>query len=63
MIYNKEIILKIDLETLTIGLSRMNFLGNLISHDCHGLVVRILASDAGGLGSKPGGVTCVIEEE
>ncbi len=36
----------------------MNFLGNLISHVNHGLVVRIPASDAGGPGSNPGGVTC-----
>jgi hypothetical protein len=41
----------------------MNFLGNLFYHDSHGLVVRILASGAGGLGSNPGGVTCDIVEE
>jgi hypothetical protein len=58
-----EIILKIDLETLTIGMSCMNFLGSLYVHDYHGLVVRILASGAGGPGSNPGVVTCVIEEE
>ena len=32
-------------------------------HNSHSLVVRILASGAGGLGSNPGGVTCVIVEE
>ncbi len=57
MIENKELILKIDLETLTIGMSCLNFLGN------HGLVARILASGAGDLGSNPGGVTCGIEED
>ncbi len=36
----------------------MNFLGNLYLHIGHGLVVRILASGAGGLGSNPGGVPC-----
>ncbi len=36
---------------------------DLILHDGHGLVVRILASGAGGLGSNPGGVTCSIDEE
>jgi hypothetical protein len=41
----------------------MNFLENLILHDSHGLVVRILASGAGGLGLNPGGVTCGIDEE
>jgi hypothetical protein len=41
----------------------MSFLGNLIIHDSHGLVVRTLASGAGGLGSKPGGVTCGIDEK
>jgi hypothetical protein len=41
----------------------MNFLGNLNLHDSHGLVVRILDSGAGGLGSNPGGVTCGIDEE
>ncbi len=44
-------------------MSCMNFLGNLYLHDSHGLVVRILASGAGGLGSNPGGVTCGIDEE
>jgi len=41
----------------------MSFLGNLLLHDSHRLVVRILASGAGGLGSNPGGVTCGIDEE
>jgi hypothetical protein len=41
----------------------MNFLGNLYVHDSHGLVVRILASSAGDLGSNSGGVTCGIDEE
>ncbi len=41
----------------------MYFLGNPILYDCHSLVVRILANGAGGPGSNPGGVTCVIEEE
>jgi hypothetical protein len=41
----------------------MNFLGDLFLHACHGLVVRILASSAGGPGSNPGGMTCVIVEE
>jgi hypothetical protein len=39
------------------------FLGKSISHVNHGLVVRILASGAAGLGSKPGRVTCGIEEK
>jgi hypothetical protein len=41
----------------------MNSLGNSISHVSHGLVVRILASGAGGLGSTPDGVPCGKEEE
>ncbi len=41
----------------------MNFLGNPFFHVSHGLVVRILASGAGGPGSNPGGVPCGIEEE
>ncbi len=41
----------------------MNFLGNLFLHVIHGLVDRILASGAGGLGSNPGGVPCGIVEE
>ena len=41
----------------------MNFLGNPFLHVSHGLVVRILASGAGGLGSNPGGVTSGIGEE
>jgi len=41
----------------------MNFFGNHFLHDSHSLVVRILASGAGGLGSNPGGVTCGIDEE
>jgi hypothetical protein len=44
-------------------MSFINFLGNLVLHDSHGLVVRILASGAGGLSSNPGGETCGIEEE
>jgi hypothetical protein len=36
----------------------MSFLGNPFSHVSHGLVVRILASSAGGPGSNPGGVPC-----
>jgi hypothetical protein len=44
-------------------MSFMNFLGNLYLRDIHSLVVRILASGAGGLGSKPGGVTCGIDKE
>jgi hypothetical protein len=36
----------------------MNFLEHLFFHDSHSLVVRILASCAGGQGSNPGGVTC-----
>ncbi len=44
-------------------MSYVNFLGNLISHDSHGLVVRKLASDAGGPGSNPGGVTWGIGED
>jgi hypothetical protein len=41
----------------------MNFLGNIFSHDSHSLVVRILASGSGGLGSNSGGVTYGIEEK
>jgi hypothetical protein len=41
----------------------MNFLGNPFLHISHGLVVRILASGAGGPGSNSGGVPCGIEEE
>jgi hypothetical protein len=63
MIENKELILKIELETLTIGMSCLNFLGSLFSHDIHDLVARILASGAGDLGSNPGGVTCGLEED
>ena len=44
-------------------MSCLKFLGNLFLHDSHGLVVRILASGAGGMGSNPGGVTCGMEEE
>jgi hypothetical protein len=54
MILNKEIILKIDLETLTIGKSCMNFLKQPLLQVSHSLVVRILASGAGGPGSNPG---------
>jgi hypothetical protein len=63
MIENKEIILKIDLETLTIGMSCISFLKHLLSPVSHSLVVRILASGAGGQGSNPGGVTCSTGEE
>jgi hypothetical protein len=41
----------------------MYFLGSPFLHNSHGLVVRILASDAGGPGSNPGGVTCGIRED
>ncbi len=41
----------------------MNFLGNIFLHVSHGLVVRILASGAGGPGSNPGGVPSGIEED
>ena len=41
----------------------MNFLEHLILHVSHSLVVRILASGAGGPGSNPGGVTCGMGEE
>ncbi len=41
----------------------MNFLEHPFSHVSHSLVVRILASGAGGLGSNPGGVTYGIGEE
>ncbi len=41
----------------------MNFLEHSIIHVSHSLVVRILASGAGGLGSIPGGVKCGIGEE
>jgi hypothetical protein len=63
MIQNKKIILKIDLETLTIRMSCMNFLEHPLLHVSHSLVVRILASGADNLGSNPGGVTCGIGEE
>ncbi len=56
-------ILKIDLETLTIGMSCMNFLEHLTSHVSHSLMVRILANGAGGQGSNPGGVTCGMGKE
>jgi hypothetical protein len=52
-----------DLETLTIRMSCMNFLGNQNLHVSHGLMVRILATGAGGLGSNPGGVIYGIGEE
>ncbi len=44
-------------------MSCMYFLEHLFSHVSHSLVVRILASGAGGPGSNPGGVTCDMEEE
>jgi hypothetical protein len=39
----------------------MNFLEHLFLHVSHSLVVRILASSAGDLGSNPGGVHVVWE--
>jgi hypothetical protein len=44
-------------------MSCINFLENMFIHVSHGLVVRILASGAGGPGSNPGGVICGIEEK
>ncbi len=41
----------------------MNFLENSVLHVSNSLVVRILASGAGGQGSNPGGVTCGIGED
>ncbi len=41
----------------------MNFLEHFFSHGSHSLVVRILDSGAGGLGSNPGGVTRGMGEE
>ena len=41
----------------------INFLEHLFLHVSHSLVVRILASGAGGPGSNPGGVTCGTGEE
>ncbi len=41
----------------------MNFLEHPIIHVSHSLVVRTLASGAGGPGSNLGGVTCGIGEE
>ncbi len=41
----------------------MTFLGNPVLHVSHGLVVRILASGAGGPGSNPGGVPCGMVED
>jgi hypothetical protein len=63
MISNKEIIIKIYLETLSIGMSCINFLEHLFLHISLSLVVRILASSAGNPGSIPGGVSCGIGEE
>ncbi len=40
----------------------MNFMEHLYLHDSHSLVVRILATGAGGPGSNPGGVTCGMGE-
>jgi hypothetical protein len=51
------------METLTIGMSCINFLEHHFLHVSHSLVVRILANCAGGLGSNPGGVTCGLGEE
>ncbi len=44
-------------------MSCVTFLGVPFLHDSHGLVVRILASGAGGPGSNPGGVPCGMVEE
>ncbi len=44
-------------------MSCINFLEHLNLHVSHSLVVRILATGAGGPGSNPGGVTCGIGEE
>jgi hypothetical protein len=44
-------------------MSCINFFGNLFLRVSHGLVVRILASVAGGPGSNPGGVPCGMAEE
>jgi hypothetical protein len=44
-------------------MSCITFLGNLLLHVSHGLVVRILASGAGGPGSNPGEVPCGIVED
>ncbi len=41
----------------------MNFLEHTFIQVSHSLVVRILPSSAGDLGSNPGGVTCGIGEE
>jgi hypothetical protein len=41
----------------------MNFLEHQFFHVSHSLVVRILASGAGGPGSNPSGVTCGMGEE
>ncbi len=41
----------------------MNFLEQQFSQVSHSLVVRILASGAGGPGSNRGGVTCGMGEE
>ena len=41
----------------------MDFLGNILLHDNHGLVVRIPASGTGGPGSHPGEVSCGMVEE
>ncbi len=44
-------------------MSCINFLRKPFIHVSHSLVVRVLASGAGGPGSNPGGVTCGLEEE
>ncbi len=41
----------------------MNFLEHRFLHVSHSLVVRILASGAGGPGSNLGGVTCGLGED
>jgi hypothetical protein len=44
-------------------MSCITFLGVPLLHVSHGLVVRTLASGAGGPGSNPGGVPCGMVEE
>jgi hypothetical protein len=44
-------------------MSCMNFFEHQFVHVSHSLVVRILATGAGGPGSIPGGVKCGMGEE
>ena len=44
-------------------MSCINFLEHQVIHVSHSVVVRTLASGAGGPGSNPGGVPCGIGEE